>query len=36
MECQIYYDYILNMCLCLEPNYYDLALKLTISFQGIV
>mgnify|MGYP004119798079 CR=1 FL=1 len=35
MLCQLYYDYILNMCYCLEPESYEITLKLIDSLKGI-
>lgn len=35
MECQIYYDYIMNMCYCLTPEYYEFAFKLIPIYQGL-
>ncbi len=35
MECQIYYDYILNMCYCLETEYYNFTLNIILNCQGI-
>ncbi len=35
MLCQLYYDYILNMCYCLEPESYEITFNLINNLNGI-
>jgi hypothetical protein len=36
MSCELYYDYILNMCLCKSDYYIDVALNLTFVTFNIM